>query len=443
MTHLLQTSLIPRYPMMAHRCAGVLGWTLGQVLSLIVRLDLWLTLFLPGTVKPAQHIGMQCHLNPSQSWKSLMHSCARRTLIGNLVPWRLKDPLGIRMWSRSKQYGLRYIFSIVYGNSLAFNAVCALNNGSGLYNVSVEKEECMNHVSKCIGMWLCNLKTSLSEDALTKGGKRWKNQYRQGRNALLMLISTSFRCTMPPIFANMTLLIPCAMLYVRHIVMPEAQKNCPPGATSWHWVKKAEACREEPAPHSTKKLYLSGVTNPARLKKIGAIFVELSSTSILQCCLRKCTQNPNESFQSKVKTVESLQQPLLQVQFWWNTTLSLWKDRCWPGWDISPMKSWSVWRRRMWRTKLQHLQRNAKDNLPMSHWCHTILAAFKLCVAFVWPSPSMSLSNCTRLSKVVPCDTTTLCGNYFCLWRKKGMQYQNWNNFFLNTAIPNSFIFML
>ena len=64
-----------------------------------------------------------------------------------------------------------------------------------------------------------------------------------------------------------------------------------------------------------------------------------------------------------------------------------------------------------------------------------MLVAFRFCVAFVFNiccRPLVFISNCTTMSRVMPCDTPMLCGQFFCLLRKKGMRYQNRNNFFYN-----------
>ena len=72
------------------------------------------------------------------------------------------------------------------------------------------------------------------------------------------------------------------------------------------------------------------------------------------------------------------------------TTLGLWKDHWFPGWDFSPMMSWSIWHRRMWRIKLQHLQKNANNNLLML-WCVIYIIQSWWLLDFVWPSSGLHL----------------------------------------------------
>lgn len=57
------------------------------------------------------------------------------------------------------------------GDSSAFNTVSALNDGKGPYNVTVIKEECVNHVSKRLGTRLHKLKKEQVTVTTTKTGK--------------------------------------------------------------------------------------------------------------------------------------------------------------------------------------------------------------------------------------------------------------------------------
>ena len=62
----------------------------------------------------------------------------------------MEQEAAVRIWTRSQQHGLRYVSFVGDGDSSAYKAVCALNNGRGPYECSVTKEECINYVSKRI-----------------------------------------------------------------------------------------------------------------------------------------------------------------------------------------------------------------------------------------------------------------------------------------------------
>ncbi|KAK8395395.1 hypothetical protein O3P69_006206 [Scylla paramamosain] len=84
---------------------------------------------------------------------------------------RMEAECAIRMWGRSENLGFQYTTFLSDGDSSAFTAVTAMNNGAGPYNVQVEKEECVNHVKKRMGTRLRKLKEELKEEKVTKTGK--------------------------------------------------------------------------------------------------------------------------------------------------------------------------------------------------------------------------------------------------------------------------------
>ena len=79
---------------------------------------------------------------------------------------------------------------------------------------------------------------------------------------------------------------------------------CPDGKDSWCWVKKAEALGVAPSSHNTKKLYLSSVKDLPTGQISGTSSQTCHSpSSLLRRCLKKQTQNPNESLHSKLWSV--------------------------------------------------------------------------------------------------------------------------------------------
>lgn len=73
----------------------------------------------------------------------------------------------------------------------------------------------------------------------------------------------------------------------------------PAGEDSWCSFKRAEAAGVAPESYTRKNLYLTYLT-PEMLKMILQVFVDLTSPSLLDRCLRKKTQNRNESLHSKL-----------------------------------------------------------------------------------------------------------------------------------------------
>lgn len=87
-----------------------------------------------------------------------------------------------RIWRHSEKHHLPYTI-VGEGNSSAYNAVCALNDGQGQYDVPVLKEECINHVCKRMGTRLHKFKR---EDFTisTKTERQMKRSVLGGANML-------------------------------------------------------------------------------------------------------------------------------------------------------------------------------------------------------------------------------------------------------------------
>ena len=75
------------------------------------------------------------------------------------------------MWKRSVSlHNMRYTTMVGDGDSKAYDTVCELKPYGD--NVSIDKEECMNHVGKRLGTALRNLVSDSSKRGVTLGGKK-------------------------------------------------------------------------------------------------------------------------------------------------------------------------------------------------------------------------------------------------------------------------------
>ncbi|KAK8384226.1 hypothetical protein O3P69_009164 [Scylla paramamosain] len=141
------------------------------------------------------------------------------------------------------------------GDSSAYNAVCTQNNGRSLYdNVTVVKEECLNHVGKRLGSRLRKMKNEVATYKQTKTGK-WRKQSSLG--SINMLTDT---------------------------VINKLQQYY------------SMAIRSSVG---TDNLYLAKIPYE-KLEYIKLVYRDLTAPHLLQRCLRGRTQNPNESLHSKV-----------------------------------------------------------------------------------------------------------------------------------------------
>jgi hypothetical protein len=227
-----------------------------------------------------------------------------------------------RMWSRSEALGYRYTTFVGDGDSSAFNAVKALNGGAGPYPVPVVKEECVNHVCKRLGTRLRNLKKDLRRPVTTKTGKIIQRSVLGGQrgltdahiDSLTRHYGQNVRAHHPT--GSVESLRKSIMATYYHARSSDDEPHHADCSPSWCWVKKAEAIGEAPASHSTKTLYLSGLS-PELRKQVFLVYHDLTATPLLQRCLKKRTQNPNESLHSKLwlKCAKVKNSQLQRVQF--------------------------------------------------------------------------------------------------------------------------------
>lgn len=71
------------------------------------------------------------------------------------------------------------------GDSAAYNAVCALNQGKGPYDgVQIEKGECINHVGKRLGTALRKIRDQIVTEKTTKSGKTRRVKEMGGKGKL-------------------------------------------------------------------------------------------------------------------------------------------------------------------------------------------------------------------------------------------------------------------
>ena len=237
-----------------------------------------------------------------ETWKATHDNC-KQNFRGK--SGAMETEAAIRLWSRSEARGYRYVTFVGDGDSSAFNAVCAMNDGEGPYSVPVVKEECVNHVSKRLGTRLRKLKDTLKTSVVTKKGKEVQRSALAGRgdltNASIDLLSKYYSQNIRkfPSDGNVSDLRNLILSSYYHASSTDTNPMHTHCDTSFCWVKKAEAAGTVPAAHSTKSLFLSHISKDLR-SKILSVYIDLTSPALLSRCLRKMTQNANESLHSKL-----------------------------------------------------------------------------------------------------------------------------------------------
>ena len=99
----------------------------------------------------------------------------------------------VKLWTRSTNHNFRYVSFVSDGDSSAYKAVCALNDGRGPYETPVQKEECVNHVARRLGTRLRKLKQDDFTVITTKSGKKMKRSVLRGAKKLTDIVIESMQ----------------------------------------------------------------------------------------------------------------------------------------------------------------------------------------------------------------------------------------------------------
>ena len=216
----------------------------------------------------AQH-SLVCQKNFSGSANAMEVECAKR------------------LWSRSEEmHKLRYTTILCDGDSKACDAV----NSMKVYgeNVTIEKEDCVNHVSKRMGTALRKVADSMKaqNQSITGKGKLTKVKMTKIQNYYGRAIKDHS--------SDVELLQKRIMSILLHMSSTDKapkHTHCPDGASSWCFWQRAMAKSETPGSHNEHE------TLPPEIgQKLVPIFRRLSDKDLLKRCARNKTQNPNESF---------------------------------------------------------------------------------------------------------------------------------------------------
>ena len=191
-----------------------------------------------------------------------------------------------RMWRRSEQeHNLRYTVMLSDGDSKAYDSVVADKPYGD--TVAIEKEDCVNHVSKRMGTALRNLvaTSKAQQQSLAGKGKLTQEKITKIQNYYGRAIkdnANDVEVMKKRIFA--------ILFHLSSSNDHPKHTHCPPGAKSWCFWQRALAQGETPESHKEHE------TLPADIgKKLAPIFQRLSQESLLKRCARNKTQNPNES----------------------------------------------------------------------------------------------------------------------------------------------------
>ncbi|KAK3883276.1 hypothetical protein Pcinc_012405 [Petrolisthes cinctipes] len=213
----------------------------------------------------------------------------------------------VACWNRSLSHEMRYINFIGDGDSSAYSAVISSNNGEGPYGKEriVEKMECINHVAKRLGNGLRNLRKE-TQTVKTKSGKSVKRSLLGGQKKLTDKVITRLqfyfrRSITRKVNTSEEEMRNDIMSSFEHCSSSDANPKhhlCPKSSESWCFYQKALALGKEPQSHSEMKV--SFTLLPDQLQLVRKVYERLTNDDMMKRCLKGHTQNPNESFHSRV-----------------------------------------------------------------------------------------------------------------------------------------------
>ena len=202
---------------------------------------------------------------------------------------------GRQLWNRSlQQHKLRYVTFIGDGDSKLYNQL-SKDKPYG-EDCPVVKEECINHVSKRLGTALRSISKRCSKSGTRLGGKQ-KGGMTQSVIKKLQKYYTR------AIWNNSTVdeikRAILATLYHGFSTDKKPQHSlCPTCKNSWCKFNSAAAYNRLPANH--KDIVKLPLNEELLGPHILPIYERLTADDLLNRCLRKKTQNANESFHSVV-----------------------------------------------------------------------------------------------------------------------------------------------
>ena len=213
----------------------------------------------------------------------------------------------VRMFERSRKGKFIYKNFVSDGDSSAYKAVIGLNNGDGPYgNIKVIKLECINHYQKRLGSRLRKLVEEAKVDTVTKTGKRVRRSLVGGKNRLtgskIDSLTSFFGNNLRKNVGKTTAELKRALMATYYHVFTGRHELCPLSETSYCDFQRQVASGVKRENVKVKRSSLAVDLDDEGKKRVKEVYLSLTSTDLLERCLRGLTQNANESFHSKMWT---------------------------------------------------------------------------------------------------------------------------------------------
>ena len=213
----------------------------------------------------------------------------------------------VTMWNRSLEHNMRYMNFVCDGDSSAFRAVKDINNGEGPYGKDyvIEKWDCTNHVAKRLGTGLRNLRKETYIE-VGQSGSRKRRSVLGGKNKLtdrtIDRLQHYFKQSIKrKVNTTEVIMRDEIMSSFYHCTSTDDNPQhhlCPRGEDSWCFFQAAVAKGETPKSHAEMKVFFT--LPPEQLDLVKGVYTRLTTDEMMKRCLQGLTQNPNESFHSRI-----------------------------------------------------------------------------------------------------------------------------------------------
>lgn len=198
------------------------------------------------------------------------------------------------LWNRSISHGqMRYTTILSDGDSKTFNHLVHEN----VYGreVTLKKEECINHVAKRMGTGLRQVVQSWKTKGVRLGG------HAKGAltNATITKLTSYYRNAIVNHMPNVVEMKRAIYATLSHYMSTDAKPQhgkCPKGSDSWCFYNKSIADGRKPQSHDKMPTRIS----EQLALKIIPVYQRLASDELLSRCVRGTTQNQNESLHSLI-----------------------------------------------------------------------------------------------------------------------------------------------
>ena len=191
-----------------------------------------------------------------------------------------------RIWKRSiDKHKLRYTTMLCDGDSSAYDAIIADKPYGPM--VTIEKEDCVNHVSKRMGTALRKLVdvSKAKKESISGKGKLTQDKIKKIQNYYGRAIKEHSN--------DLDLLKKRIYAILFHLSSSDEHpkhNHCPPGERSWCFWQRAKAQERDPGSHKDHDILSAEIG-----RKLVPIFQRLTEENLLKRCSRVKTQNPNEA----------------------------------------------------------------------------------------------------------------------------------------------------